>query len=88
MKSVLEDRNQERVRMRACSFDGDTSSSGSPRSLKFENHVKRYQTDRSTQTERGSRKFRWSGKILRTFRKRKTSNEVCVVLFVFVCFAI
>lgn len=88
MKSALEGRNNERVRMRACSFDGDASSSGSQRSLKFENHVKRI--DRSTQTERGSRKFKWSGKILRTFRKRKTSSEVgrcsvCLFISVFNC---
>ena len=73
MNSTLAE-NQAKMRSKSMSLDGDASCA-ILRSIKLENRKYRRTVDKCTQTER-SRKFRWSGKILRSFRKRKTSQEV------------
>ena len=77
MNSSVQAERACQIQMRSKGYD--KSSCSNLRSLRLETHMKSRIIDKSTQTER-SRKLRWSGRIFRSFKKRKSSIEVSYVV--------
>ena len=78
MKAALDTGQQ--IKATDCSFVSrpeETKQTKARSSSMHDDNRRKYLEDKGSQTER-NRKFKWSGKILRSFRKRKTSCEVCV----------